>query len=87
MAQDGLLFKFYSRVDPETGVPIIGTIITGIFTSIVATLIDLESLANAISLGTLQVFTFVNAGLILLRMQPDFDPKPAHPAEIQLALS
>jgi hypothetical protein len=30
----------------------------------------LESLANAILLGTLQVFTFVNAGVIVLRMRP-----------------
>ena len=57
MAQDGLLFKIYARVSPTTGVPTIGTIITGIFTALVACLFDLESLANAISLGTLQVFT------------------------------
>jgi hypothetical protein len=30
----------------------------------------LESLADAISLGTLQIFTFVNAGVIVLRMRP-----------------
>jgi APA family basic amino acid/polyamine antiporter len=57
MAQDGLLFKIYARVSPTTGVPTVGTIITGIFTALVACLFDLESLANAISLGTLQVFT------------------------------
>ncbi|KAI2514373.1 amino acid/polyamine antiporter [Fragilaria crotonensis] len=70
MAQDGLLFKIYARVHPRTGVPTIGTILTGIFTALVACFFDLESLANAISLGTLQVFTFVNAGVILLRMRP-----------------
>ena len=70
MAQDGLLFRIYSRVHPKTGVPTIGTILTGIFTALIACFIDLESLANAISLGTLQVFTFVNAGVIILRMRP-----------------
>lgn len=70
MAQDGLLFKIYARVHPKTGVPTVGTILTGIFTALVACFFDLESLANAISLGTLQVFTFVNAGVILLRMRP-----------------
>jgi len=69
-AQDGLICKIFAKVNPETGVPTMGTIITGIFTSIVACLFDLEVLANAISLGTLQVFTFVNAGVILLRMRP-----------------
>jgi amino acid transporter len=70
MAQDGLLFKIYARVHPKTGVPTVGTILTGIFTAILSCFLDLESLANAISLGTLQVFTFVNAGVILLRMRP-----------------
>jgi hypothetical protein len=70
MAQDGLLFKIYARVHPQTGVPTVGTILTGIMTAFIACLIDLESLANAISLGTLQVFTFVNAGVIILRMRP-----------------
>lgn len=70
MAQDGLLFKIYARVHAKTGVPTIGTMLTGTFTALVACFFDLESLANAISLGTLQVFTFVNAGVILLRMRP-----------------
>jgi APA family basic amino acid/polyamine antiporter len=70
MAQDGLLWKLFARVHPKTGIPISGTLITGTCTALVACLIDLESLANAISLGTLQVFTFVNAGIILLRMRP-----------------
>jgi len=75
MAQDGLLFKIYGRVNPDRGVPIEGTIITGVVTAFVACFIDLESLANTISLGTLQVFTFVNAGVIILRMSPPLIPE------------
>jgi hypothetical protein len=67
MAQDGLLFPVYARVHPDTGVPTVGTVLTGIFTAIIACFVDLEVLANVISLGTLQVFTFVNAGVIILR--------------------
>jgi APA family basic amino acid/polyamine antiporter len=74
MAQDGLLFKIYARVHPKTGVPTVGTVITGICTALVACFVELESLANSISLGTLQVFTFVNAGVIILRMQPTIQP-------------
>jgi amino acid transporter len=69
MAQAGLLFKIYARVNTTTGVPTIGRIITGIFTALVACLVDFESLEhaiNAISLGTLQVFTFLLAVIILL---------------------
>jgi len=81
MAQDGLLFKIYGQVNPKTGVPIVGTIMTGISTAIVACFIDLESLANVISLGTLQVFTFVNAGVIILRMSPSLTPVPEEKEE------
>merc|ERR1740129_1397720 len=73
MAKDGLLFKIYGRVNSVTGVPIVGTILTGIMTAFVACFVDLESLANTISLGTLQVFTFVNAGVIILRMTPPLE--------------
>ena len=69
-AVDGLLFPFFAEVHPRTGVPTTGTIVTGVLTALIACFVDLESLANAISLGTLQVFSFVNAGVILLRMRP-----------------
>ena len=68
-ANDGLLFPIFSRLNPRTGVPTWGTLLTGVMTAFVACFIDLEVLANAISLGTLQVFSFVNAGVILLRMR------------------
>merc|ERR1712028_238027 len=61
MAQDGLLFALYGQIDNETGIT----------TAFVACFIDLESLANTISLGTLMVFTFVNAGIIVLRLTPN----------------
>ena len=70
MAQDGLLFPIYAQVSPTTGVPTAGTLLTGVGTAVVACLLDLETLSSAISLGTLQVFTFVNAGVILLRTSP-----------------
>lgn len=86
MAKDGLLFRIYGQINPKTGVPTIGTIITGVFTAAVACLIDLESLANAISLGTLMVFTFVDAGVILLRLQPSSSdsvaPVEPHPPPV-----
>jgi amino acid transporter len=73
MAQDGLFFKVYAKINHKTGVPTEGTILTGIFTALAACFIDLESLANAISLGTLQVFTLVNAGIVLLRIRNPAD--------------
>ena len=73
MAKDGLLFEFFGKVDEKSKVPVKGSIVTGILVGLVACFIDLEVLANMISLGTLQVFTLVNAGVIFLRMRPSSD--------------
>jgi len=70
MAQDGLLMEIFRKIDPKTQLPSAGTVISGLIVAFFAGFVDLEVLANIISLGTLQVFTFVNAGVILLRMRP-----------------
>mmetsp|Transcript_8873 Transcript_8873/g.12642 ORF Transcript_8873/g.12642 Transcript_8873/m.12642 type:complete len:619 (-) Transcript_8873:185-2041(-) len=67
MARDGLLFSVFGKVDQRSGVPKQGIIITGLVVAVTACFVDLEALADVISLGTLQVFTFVNAGVIILR--------------------
>ena len=67
MAKDGLLFEAFGKVDSKSNVPVFGTVITGLFVACAAVFVDLESLATMISLGTLQVFTFVNTGVIILR--------------------
>ena len=41
---------------------------TGFVAAVIACFVPLEALANLISLGTLMVFTFVDAGVILLRL-------------------
>lgn len=73
MAKDGLLFRIFARVNEKTRVPTAGIIITGILCSLLACLVDLEALANLISLGTLLVFTFVDSGVIILRLSPSLD--------------
>jgi len=70
MAQDGLLFEIFGIVNPVTRVPTGGIVITGVVASMLACFVELESLANMISLGTLMVFTFVDAGVIILRWSP-----------------
>ena len=45
-----------------------GILMTGFVAALIACFVPLEALANLISLGTLMVFTFVDAGVILLRL-------------------
>jgi len=69
MAQDGLWFKLFARINPETQTMTEGILMTGFVVALIACFVPLEALANLISLGTLMVFTFVDAGLILLRLE------------------
>lgn len=69
MSLDGLWFQLFSEINPVTQVPSAGIWATGIATGMLACFAPLEGLANLISLGTLMVFTFVDAGVILLRLR------------------
>lgn len=69
MAMDGLWFRRFGEICPITQVPRAGIIITGFGTAFLACFVPLDALANLISLGTLMVFTFVDAGVILLRVR------------------
>lgn len=69
MAKDGLLPELFAKLHHETQVPVASTIFTGVLVASISFVFDLDFLANVISCGTLQVFTFVNAGVLLLRMR------------------
>lgn len=69
MAKDGLLPELFAKLHYETQVPVASTIVTGVLVASISFVFDLDFLANVISCGTLQVFTFVNAGVLLLRMR------------------
>lgn len=70
MAKDGLLFSIFGDIDPETHVPTAGILITGIMCATLSCFVDLQVLATVISLGTLLVFSFVDAAVIILRLRP-----------------
>ena len=58
------MFQWTSK---KSDVPVVGTILTGIFTAFVAFVMTLEALADAISIGTLMAFSLVCAGVMVLR--------------------
>uniref|UniRef100_K3WG32 Cationic amino acid transporter C-terminal domain-containing protein n=1 Tax=Globisporangium ultimum (strain ATCC 200006 / CBS 805.95 / DAOM BR144) TaxID=431595 RepID=K3WG32_GLOUD len=73
MAKDGLLPEVFAKLNRKTRVPVVSTIFTGVLVASISFVFDLDFLANVISCGTLQVFTFVNAGVLLLRMRSPTD--------------
>ncbi|CAI9567966.1 unnamed protein product [Staurois parvus] len=71
MAEDGLFFQFFSKVNPTTKVPVIGIVVFGILMALLALIFDLEALVQFLSIGTLLAYTFVAASIIVLRFQQE----------------
>jgi len=67
MAEDGLLPDRLRRVDPRSGTPRAATFLCGVACAVLAALVPLATLGELISAGTLLAFTFVCAGLLVLR--------------------
>jgi basic amino acid/polyamine antiporter, APA family len=72
MARDGLLPRGLAKVHPRFGTPYIITIITGVIVAVIGGLVDLTTLANLVSIGTLFAFILVSIGVVVLRRtRPD----------------
>jgi len=67
MSRDGLVPPFFSKVHPRFQTPYIGTIVTGIFASVLAALVPLDILGELVSIGTLAAFVIVCFGIMVLR--------------------
>jgi len=72
MARDGLLPRGLAKVHPRFGTPYIFTIVTGLVVAVIGGLVDLATLVNLVSIGTLFAFVLVSIGVVVLRRQrPD----------------
>ena len=81
MARDGLLPRGLARVHPRFGTPFIFTAITGVVVAIISGFVDLATLVNLVSIGTLFAFVLVSVGVVILRRrQPDLERSFRTPA-------
>ena len=69
MAGDGLFFEAFSSVHPRSQTPLLAILVFGALSSIMAFLVDIETLVEFLSIGTLLSFTLVAACIIILRYQ------------------
>lgn len=71
MSMDGLIFKFLSKVNKKTKVPIIGTLISGFLAGLISAVFNLKELADMMSIGTLLAYTLVALSVTILRYRKD----------------
>lgn len=67
ISRDGLLPKFFSTVNTYTKTPTHSIITSGIIIATVAGLVPLQDITELVNIGTLTAFTFVCAGVMMLR--------------------
>lgn len=71
MSRDGLLPKRYSRVHPKFKTPSYATIVTGFVVAIPALFLNLTTVTDLCSIGTLFAFVLVCAGVLVLQNKRD----------------
>lgn len=67
MGSDGVIFKILAVVHPKTMTPILGTVISGLFTGVMTLIFNLQQLIDMMSIGTLLAYTIVAISVLILR--------------------
>lgn len=76
MARDGLLPPQFGRVHPRFRTPVFGTVLTGLFVAVSASLVTPAQALELTTIGTLLAFVLVAVGVIVLRI---YEPGRARP--------
>ncbi len=74
MSRDGLLPKKFSKIHPKYKTPSFSTIVVGFVVAIPSLFLNLTTVTDLCSIGTLFAFVLVCAGVLVLQNRPDVQP-------------
>jgi amino acid transporter len=75
MSRDGLLPKRFAAIHPKFGTPGFSTIVTGILVGVPILFIDMNTVVDLCSIGTLFAFILVCGGVLMLQNNRDLPRK------------
>lgn len=70
MADDGLLFAWMSKINEKTQIPLKATYCFALCAALLALTLDITTLVEMMSIGTLLAYLVVSASVIVVRYQP-----------------
>lgn len=77
MSRDGLLPAAFGKVHPTLRTPVNVTLLVGLVTATIGSLLPLGAVAELVNIGTLAAFIIVSAGVIVLRRTRPDAPRPS----------
>lgn len=69
MAHDKLIYGWISHVNKRLKLPVRATIVGSVFVAILACLLDIQDLADMVSIGTLAAYSLVSLSVMILRYE------------------
>lgn len=69
MARDGVIYRVLAIVSKRFKVPIVATIVGGILIACLASMLEIDQLADMLSIGTLAAYSLVSISVLLLRYE------------------
>lgn len=69
MARDGVIYRILSVVSKRFKVPFVATIVGGILIACLASMLEIDQLADMLSIGTLAAYSLVSISVLLLRYE------------------
>ncbi|XP_028967617.1 cationic amino acid transporter 4 [Galendromus occidentalis] len=71
MADDGLIHSIFGKVAKKSQIPLIAMYVFSLLAAVLAVVLDIDTLVEMMSIGTLSAYLVVSGGVIIFRYRPN----------------